>query len=157
MIYWIILKSNAGLIHFLCIGSQLMLIVHMKVQHTYEVKYVEHYEPEALHEILGTHLKTPLVSKKHRGDNTLCQWCLILLISRMTLAFCRKSKLAHTLYIVGRHIMILTIIATQQILHCTAYAEWMELIYVLLKFPDHEQMYIHLSMQFRRWLVGATL
>ena len=79
----------------------------MKVQHTdEEVIYVEQHEPEAFHEILGAH---------HKHD----------------LFFCRQSKLAHTLYIAGRHIMILTITIKQQILQCTEYAELMALTYLL--------------------------
>ncbi len=83
----------------------------MTVKHTdEETSYLDHYDPDALHDILDAQRKITQVMK-HSGDNIL----QILIIDEFVdgLGFTRQLSMLHTLYIRGHH-MISTITATQK-------------------------------------------
>jgi hypothetical protein len=88
---------------------------HMKVRHTAEEpNYFDHYDPEAPANILGTQHKITHFLKK-RGDTKLFQILIIVDDFADDPSFTRQSKLLHALYMRGRHNMISSITATQQI------------------------------------------
>jgi len=87
---------------------------HMKVKNTTEEPiYFDHYDPEALANILETQHKITNFMKK-RGDKKLFQILLIIDDFADDPSFTRQSKLLHALYTRGRHNMISTITATQK-------------------------------------------
>ena len=87
---------------------------HMKVRHTAEEPiYFDHYDPEALANILETQHKITTFLKK-RGDAKLFQILIIIDDFADDPSFTRQSKLLHALYTRGRHNMISTITATQK-------------------------------------------
>ena len=87
---------------------------HMKVKHTAEEPiYFDHYDPEALANILDTQHKITNFMKK-RGDKKLFQILIIVDDFADSPEFTRQSKLMHTLYVRARHNMISTITATQK-------------------------------------------
>ena len=87
---------------------------HMKVQHTEEEPiYFDHYDPEALANILETQHKITNFLKK-RGDTKLFQILIIVDDFADDPSFTRASKLLHALYTRGRHNMISSITATQK-------------------------------------------
>ena len=87
---------------------------HMKVKHTAEEPiYFDHYDPEALANILETQHKITNFLKK-RGDKKLFQILIIIDDFADDPSFTRQSKLLHALYTRGRHNMISTITATQK-------------------------------------------
>ena len=87
---------------------------HMKVKHTdKDPIYFDHYDPEALHNILDTQHKVTEFMKK-RGDKKLFQILVIVDDFADDPSFTRQSKLLHALYTRGRHNMISTITATQK-------------------------------------------
>jgi hypothetical protein len=86
----------------------------MKVRHTAEEPiYFDHYDPEALGNILDTQHKITNFLKK-RGDKKLFQILIIVDDFADDPSFTRQSKLLHALYTRGRHNMISTITATQK-------------------------------------------
>ena len=86
----------------------------MKVQHTPEDHiYFDHYDPDALHNILDLQHKITNFMKK-RGDKKLFQILIIVDDFADDPSFTRQSKLLHALYTRGRHNMISTITATQK-------------------------------------------
>jgi len=86
----------------------------MKVKHTTEDPiYFDHYDPEALANILETQHKITNFLKK-RGDKKLFQILIIVDDFADDPSFTRQSKLLHALYTRGRHNMISTITATQK-------------------------------------------
>ena len=86
----------------------------MKVQHTDdEPIYFDHYNPEALHEILDTQHKITEYTKK-RNFKKLFQILIIIDDFADDPSFTRHSKMLHSLYVRGRHNMISTITATQK-------------------------------------------
>ena len=86
----------------------------MKVQHTDEDPlYFDHYNPEALHEILDTQHKITEYTKK-RNFKKLFQILIIIDDFADDPSFTRHSKMLHSLYVRGRHNMISTITATQK-------------------------------------------
>ena len=87
---------------------------HMKVKHTKEEPiYFDHYDPEALGNILDTQHKITNFMKQ-RGDKKLFQILIIVDDFADDPSFTRQSKLLHALYIRGRHNVISTITATQK-------------------------------------------
>jgi len=87
---------------------------HMKVKNTVEEPiYFDHYDPEALENILSTQHKITNFLKK-RGDKKLFQILIIVDDFADDPSFTRQSKLLHALYTRGRHNMISTITATQK-------------------------------------------
>ena len=86
----------------------------MKVNHNDEDPiYVDHYDAEALHEILDTQLKITEYTKK----NTFQKLIHILIIIDAFAddpSFTRQSKMLHSLYVRGRHTMISTITSPQK-------------------------------------------
>ena len=87
---------------------------HMKVKHTAEEPiYFDHYDPDALANILDTQHKITNFMKK-RGDKKLFQILIIVDDFADDPSFTRQSKLLHALYTRGRHNMISTITATQK-------------------------------------------
>ena len=87
---------------------------HMKVQHTKEEPiYFDHYDPDALADILETQHKVTDFLKK-RGENKLFQILIIVDDFADDPSFTRQSKLLHALYTRGRHNAISTITATQK-------------------------------------------
>jgi len=87
---------------------------HMKVKHTAEEPiYFDHYDPDALANILDTQHKITNFMKK-RGDKKLFQILIIVDDFADDPSFTRQSKLLHALYVRGRHNMISTITATQK-------------------------------------------
>ena len=88
---------------------------HMKVRHTAEEPiYFDHYDPDALGNILETQHKITTFLKK-RGDSKLFQILIIVDDFADDPSFTRQSKLLHALYTRGRHNMISSITATQKI------------------------------------------
>ena len=86
----------------------------MKVKRTAEEPiYFDHYDPEALGNILETQHKITNFLKK-RGDKKLFQILIIIDDFADDPSFTRQSKLLHALYTRGRHNMISTITATQK-------------------------------------------
>ena len=86
----------------------------MKVQRTDEEPiYFDHYDPDALHEILDTQHKI-IQFMKNRGDKQLFQILIIIDDFADDPAFTRQSTMLHTLYIRGRHNYVSTITATQK-------------------------------------------
>ena len=86
----------------------------MKVSHTAEEPiYFDHYDPDALANILETQHKITNFLKK-RGDKKLFQILIIIDDFADDPIFTRQSKLLHALYTRGRHNMISTITATQK-------------------------------------------
>ena len=87
---------------------------HMKAKNTVEEPiYFDHYNPEALENILTTqHKITNFLTK--RGDKKLFQILIIVDDFADDPSFTRQSKLLHALYTRGRHNMISTITATQK-------------------------------------------
>ena len=86
----------------------------MKVKHSDEEPiFFDHYDPEALGEILDTQHKVTEFMKK-RGDKKLFQILIIVDDFADDPSFTRQSKLLHALYTRGRHNMISTITATQK-------------------------------------------
>ena len=86
----------------------------MKVQHSEdEPIYFDHYDPEALHDILETQHKITEYMKK-KGEKKLFQILIIVDDFADDPSFTRQSKLLHALYTRGRHNMISTITATQK-------------------------------------------
>ena len=86
----------------------------MKVKHTAEEPiYFDHYDPEALANILETQHKVTQFLKK-RGDKKLFQILIIVDDFADDPSFTRQSKLLHALYTRGRHNMISSITATQK-------------------------------------------
>ena len=75
--------------------------------------YFDHYDPEALANILETPHKITNFLKK-RGDKKLFQILIIIDDFADDPSFTRQSKLLHALYTRGRHNMISTITATQK-------------------------------------------
>ena len=87
---------------------------HMKVRHTDEEPiFFDHYDPEALANILNTQHKITNFLKK-RGDKKLFQILIIVDDFADDPSFTRQSKLLHTLYNRGGHNMISSITATQK-------------------------------------------
>ena len=87
---------------------------HMKVKNSAEEPiYFDHYDPEALANILETQHKITNFLKK-RGDTKLFQILIIVDDFADDPSFTRQSKLLHALYTRGRHNMISSITATQQ-------------------------------------------
>ena len=87
---------------------------HMKVKNTAEEPiYFDHYDPDALANILETQHKITNFLKK-RGDKKLFQILIIIDDFADDPSFTRQSKLLHALYTRGRHNMISTITATQK-------------------------------------------
>ena len=87
---------------------------HMKVQNTKdEPIYFDHYNPEALDNILDTQHKITNFMKQ-RGDKKLFQILIIIDDFADEPRFTRQSKLLHSLYTRGRHNMISTITSTQK-------------------------------------------
>ena len=87
---------------------------HMKVSHTAEEPiYFDHYDPDALANILETQHKITNFLKK-RGDKKLFQILIIIDDFADDPIFTRQSKLLHALYTRGRHNVISTIRATQK-------------------------------------------
>ena len=87
---------------------------HTKVSHTAEEPiYFDHYDLEALANILDTQHKTTNCLKK-RGDTKLFQILIIIDDFADDPIFTRQGKLLHALYTRGRHNMISTIAATQK-------------------------------------------
>ncbi len=85
----------------------------MKVRHTAEEPiYFDHYDPDALANILETQHKITNLLK--RGDKKLFQILIIIDDFADDPRFTRQSKLLHALYTRGRRNMISTITATQQ-------------------------------------------
>ena len=86
----------------------------MKVKHTTEEPiYFDHYDPEALSNILEAQRNIINFLKK-RGDKKLFQILIIVDDFADDPSFTRQSKLLHALYTRGRHNMISTITATQK-------------------------------------------
>ena len=84
---------------------------HMKVRHTAEEPiYFDHYDPDALGNILETQHKITIFLKK-RGDTKLFQILIIVDDFADDPSFTRQSKLLHALYTRGRHNMISSITA----------------------------------------------
>ena len=87
---------------------------HTKVKHTAEEPiYFDHYDPEALANILETQHKITNFLKK-RGDKKLFQILIIVDDFADDPSFTRQSKLLHALHTRGRHNVISTITATQK-------------------------------------------
>lgn len=87
---------------------------HMKVKHTDEEPiYFDHYDPDALQDIIDTQHKITNFMKK-RGDKKLYQILVIIDDFADEPSFTRKSKILHALYTRGRHNMISTITSTQK-------------------------------------------
>ena len=87
---------------------------HTKVKSTKgEPLYFDHYDPDALENILSTQHKITNFLKK-RGDKQLFQILAIVDDFADDPSFTRQSKLLHALYTRGRHNMISTITATQK-------------------------------------------
>ena len=86
----------------------------MKVQSTDEEPiYFDHYDPDALHEILDTQHKI-IQFMQNRGAKQLFQILIIIDDFADDPAFTRQSTMLHTLYIRGRHNYVSTITATQK-------------------------------------------
>jgi len=86
----------------------------MKVRNTVEEPiYFDHYDPDALANILDTQHKITNFLKK-RGDKKLFQILIIIDDFADDPVFTRQSKLLHALYTRGRHNAISTITATQK-------------------------------------------
>ena len=86
----------------------------MKVEETDDDKfYFEHYEPDALQNIITTQHKIIDYMKKHKYK-TLHQILIIIDDHADDPLFTRQSKLLHQLYIRGRHDCISTITSTQK-------------------------------------------
>ena len=86
---------------------------HMKVKHTEEEPiYFDHYDPEALANILETQHKITNFLKK-RGDTKLFQILIIVDDFADDPSFTRQSKLLHSLYTRGRHTFVSSITSTQ--------------------------------------------
>ena len=86
----------------------------MKVSHTAEEPiYFDHYDPDALANILETQRKITNFLKK-RGGKKLFQILIIIDDFADDPIFTRQSKLLHALYTRGRHSMISTITAMQK-------------------------------------------
>jgi ABC-type dipeptide/oligopeptide/nickel transport system ATPase component len=87
---------------------------HMNVQHTdKEPIYFDHYDPEALANIIDTQHKITDYMKK-QNKRKLYQILIIVDDFADDPSFSRHSKLLHALYTRGRHNMISTITATQK-------------------------------------------
>jgi len=87
---------------------------HMKVKHTVEEPiYFDHYDPEALANILKTQDKVPNLLKK-RGDKKLFQILITIDDFAIDSSFTRQSNLLHALYTRGRRNMISTMTPTQK-------------------------------------------
>ena len=87
---------------------------HMKVKNTVEEPiYFDHYNPEALENILTTQHKITNFLKK-RGDKKLFQILIIVDDFADDPSFTRQSKLLHALYTRGRHNVFSTITVTQK-------------------------------------------
>ena len=87
---------------------------HMKVKNTTEEPiFFDHYNPDALGNILDTQHKITNFLKK-RGDKKLFQILIIIDDFADDPSFTRQPKLLHALYTRGRHNMISTITATQK-------------------------------------------
>ena len=86
----------------------------MGVKHTDEDPiYFDHYDPEALHDILDTQHKITDYTKK-KNFKRLFQILIIIDDFADSPEFTRQSKMLHSLYVRGRHNMISTITATQK-------------------------------------------
>ena len=86
----------------------------MKVKHTEEEPiYFDHYDPEALANVLETQHKITNFLKK-RGATKLFQILIIVDDFADDPSFTRQSKLLHALDTRGRHNMISSITATQK-------------------------------------------
>ena len=85
----------------------------MKVKHTDDDPiYFDHYDAEALHDILDTkHRITEYTKKKNKN---IFQKIIIMDDFVDVPSFTRQSKMLHSLYVRGRHNMISTITATQK-------------------------------------------
>ena len=87
---------------------------HMKVQHTdKEPIYFDHYDPEALSNILDIQHKITM-HMKSQGRTKMFQILIIVDDFSDDPSFTRSSKMLHSLYTRGRHNMISTITATQK-------------------------------------------
>ena len=87
---------------------------HMKVQHTdKEPIYFDHYDPEALANILDIQHKITM-HMKSQGRTKMFQILIIVDDFADDPSFTRQSKILHGLYTRGRHNMISTITATQK-------------------------------------------
>ena len=86
----------------------------VKVSHTAEEPiYFDHYDPDALANILETQRKITNFLKK-RGDKNLFQILILIDDFADDPIFIRQSKLLHALYTRGRHNVISTITAPQK-------------------------------------------
>ena len=87
---------------------------HMKVSHTdKEPIYFDHYDPEALANILDIQHKITM-HMKSQGRTKMFQILVIVDDFADDPSFTRQSKILHSLYTRGRHNMISTITATQK-------------------------------------------
>ena len=87
---------------------------HMKVQHTdKEPIYFDHYDPEALANILDIQHKITM-HMKSQGRTKMFQILIIVDDFADDPSFTRASKILHGLYTRGRHNFISTITATQK-------------------------------------------
>ena len=87
---------------------------HMKVQHTdKEPIYFDHYDPEALANILDIQHKITM-HMKSQGRTKMFQILVIVDDFADDPSFTRQSKILHGLYTRGRHNFISTITATQK-------------------------------------------
>ena len=85
----------------------------MKVKHTDEDPiYFDHYDPDALAEIIDAQRKITNYMKK-QNKTKLFQILVIVDDFADDPSFTRQSKILHALYTRGRHNMISTITATQ--------------------------------------------
>jgi GTPase SAR1 family protein len=86
----------------------------MKVQHTdKEQIYFDHYDPNALNNILETQHK---ITKYMKDQNKTKMFQILVIVDDFAddPTFTRQSKILHALYTRGRHNMISTITATQK-------------------------------------------
>ena len=86
----------------------------MKVSHSKEEPiYFNHYDPDALTDIIETQSKIIEYMKK-QGSNKLHQILIIIDDHADDPTFTRQSKILHALYVRGRHHMISVITSTQK-------------------------------------------
>ena len=84
----------------------------LKINNEKEKIYFDSYEPDELNNIIETQHKIIELLKKNK-QKKLYQILIIIDDFADDQAFTRQSKLLHSLYIRGRHMMISTITATQ--------------------------------------------
>ena len=96
------------------VTSKKYISEEMKVVHSDEEPiYFDHYDPEALSNIIEVQNKITNYMKK-QNKTKLCSILIIIDDFADSPEFSRHSKLLHALYTRGRHSMISTITATQK-------------------------------------------